>query len=132
MASTIQRPAGAFSMPKKRPEKRKDYLSWLHTLPCCITGQYGVEAAHTSTAHPFFGHYGRGKGTKASDIFALPLSPEKHRESHQGSETQFWAGHGIDPWVLGLTLWAIYSQYDEYEATERAIARIVSGILNNR
>jgi hypothetical protein len=128
MASTIQRPAGAFSMPKKRPEKRKDYLSWLHTLPCCITGQYGVEAAHTSSPQPYFGHYGRGKGTKASDIFALPLSADMHRQSHGTNETRWWAEKGVNPYELGLVLWAIYSQYEEHEATERATARIISGI----
>jgi len=124
----INRPAEAFSFPKKRPEKRKDYLSWLHTLPCCITGQYGVEAAHTSTAEPFYGHWGRAKGTKAPDIFALPLSSAMHLESHSGNEVEWWRGKGINPWVLALTLWGIYSMYDELEATDRATARIISGL----
>ena len=124
----INRPAEAFSFPKKRPEKRKDYLSWLHTLPCCISGQYGVEAAHTSTAEPFYGHWGRAKGTKAPDIFALPLSADMHRESHSGNEVEWWRGKGINPWVLALTLYAIYSMYDELEATDRATARIISGL----
>lgn len=118
----------AFSMPKKRPEKRKDYIAWLHTLPSCISGRYGVEAAHTSTANPFYGHHGRAKGTKAPDLYALPLTPEEHRESHSGNELHWWESRGVNPWMLALTLWALYSMYDEYEATERATARIMEGL----
>jgi hypothetical protein len=118
----------AFSFPKKRPEKRKDYLSFIRQLPCCITGQYGVEAAHTSTAEPFYGHYGRAKGTKSPDIFALPLSAEMHRQSHSGNEAEWWRAKGINPWVLSLTLFGIFSMYDEAEATDRATARIISGL----
>jgi len=115
-------------MPKKRPEKKKDYLAWLHTLPCVLTGRHGVEAAHTSTAAPEYGHYGRSKGTKAADLFALPLCPEAHRESHGENEMGFWFRNNINPHELALVLWAIYSQYDEYEATERARYRIMLGL----
>lgn len=121
----VRKLSTAFSMPKKRPEKRKDYLAWLHNLPCVVTGQYGVEAAHTSTAAPEYGHYGRAKGTKAADIFALPLSKAMHHDSHQMNEMRWWGMRGINPHELALVLWAIYSQYDEYEATDRATARII-------
>lgn len=46
--------------PKRRPKKRSDYLSFLHKLPCVVTGRFGVEAAHVSYASIFHGHFGRG------------------------------------------------------------------------
>lgn len=116
------------SFPKKRPSKEKGYLAWIHTLPSCVSGIMGVEAAHTSTANPWYGHYGRAKGTKAPDIFALPLTMMEHQESHRGNEEEWWARRGVNPHELALTLWAIYSMYEEYEATQRATARILQGI----
>lgn len=34
--------------PKRRPAKSKDYLAFVHNLPCVVTGVYGVQAAHLS------------------------------------------------------------------------------------
>lgn len=115
-------------IPKAKPAKKPEYLSWLHTLPCCISGRMGVQAAHVSFANPYWGCYGRAKGTKVPDLFALPLSPQLHELQHSGklgAEEAFWAHHGIDPHELCVTLWALYSMYDEHIATERATARIM-------
>lgn len=129
MALTIRKGVDPFyKPPKRRAEKKPAYVSWLHTLPCCITGQYGVEAAHTSFPSPMHGHHGRGRGTKAPDVFALPLCADAHRRSHAMNERQFWEEAGIDPHALGLCLWALFSMYDPDEATERATARIRQGI----
>jgi hypothetical protein len=117
------------TVPKKRPTKKPDYLAWLHTLPCVVTGRLGVEAAHLSTAEPWYGHYGRAKGTKAPDIFALPLHPDEHRIQHSMAEMEYWHEY-VNPHILALILWAIYSMYDEQEATERASARIYAGLPN--
>jgi hypothetical protein len=40
----------------------------------------------------------------------------------------YWLDAGINPHELALTLWGIYSMYDEREATELASARIYSGL----
>lgn len=114
--------------PKKRPPKEPAYLNWLHKLPCAVTGRHPVEAAHVSFASPWHGHYGRAKGTKAPDQFAVPLAPHMHASQHEVGEKKFWHEWQIDPHQLALTLWAIYSMYDEAEATERATARIYGGI----
>lgn len=125
----IVRPDTAFAdKPRRRAEKKPAYLSFLHTLPCCVTGQSGVQAAHLSFADPWYGHYGRGRGTKAPDLFALPLSPEQHSKSHSMNEEAYWLETGVNPHLLALTLFAIWSNYDEYDATERATARILAGI----
>ena len=118
-------------IPKRRPEKRKDYLAFVRELPSCVSGRTGVQAAHTSFANPWFGHFGRGKGTKAPDLFALPLTPEEHAESHSMNEIEWWDRQGIDPHMTALTLWAIYSMYDYHDAVERCTARIMQGIRRN-
>lgn len=114
--------------PKKRPAKRKSYLAWLHSLPCVVTGRHGVEAAHVSFAAPLYGHYGRAKGTKAPDRFALPLSKAEHVRQHSMNEQIYWLSVGINPHELANTLFGIFSDYDEYEATDRATSRIISGL----
>lgn len=117
-----------FSPPKRRPEKKKAYIAFLHHLPSAVSGKYGVEASHLSFASPLHGHYGRGRGTKAPDLFALPLTSEEHHKSHMMGEENYWASVGIDPHDLALSLWAIYSLYDEDEAISRCTARIRQGI----
>lgn len=117
-------------IPKRRPAKRGDYLSWLHTLPCCVTGENIVQAAHVSYAAPWHGHYGRAKGTKAPDRFALPLSPSEHSRQHATSEESYWISVGIIPHELANTLFGIFSDYEPFEATERATSRILSGLAS--
>ncbi|MGN6147065.1 DUF968 domain-containing protein [Rhizobium sp.] len=117
--------------PKRRPAKRADYLSFLHELPCVVTGKYGVHAAHVSFSNTWFGHFGRAKGTKAPDRFALPLSPEEHGLQHSGKlgpESAYWASKGIDPHELANTLWGIFCDYDRSEAVVRCTARINQGL----
>jgi hypothetical protein len=116
--------------PKRRPVKKPDYLSWIHELPCCVTGQSGVQAAHVSYAAPWYGHYGRARGTKAPDLFALPLIKAEHDRQHSMNEEVYWLCLGIDPHLLGLTLWGIYSNYEGFEAVERARSRILSGLAS--
>lgn len=91
-----------------KPVKRKGYLSWLHELPCVVTGTMPVEAAHISTQNLSYGHLGRAKGTKASDRWALPLSPSEHRKQHAGNETLYWQMRGIDPYIVALSLYGLY------------------------
>ena len=99
--------------PKAKPVKDKGYLSWLHRLPCILDGSSPVEAAHLSTPNARYGHAGRGLSQKASDRWALPLSPEKHREQHEGNEIVFWDRHGIDPYVAALVLYGLYHEDNE-------------------
>ena len=120
-----------YARTKPQTSKKKPYLHWLHALPCCVTGRYGVEAAHVSFPAPWYGHTGRGKGAKAPDIFALPLRPEEHALQHSGkvgSEQDYWKSRGVDPHQLATTLWAIYSAYPEADATALATSRINSGL----
>ena len=118
----IARPDTAFSLQPKTAKARKDggYLKWLHGIPCIVTGALPVEAAHLSTANPKYGHMGRGKGQKAHDRWALPLSPEEHRLQHHLGEMNYWQYQaGVNPWLTALVLHGLYldgiSPADAYE-----------------
>jgi len=108
--------------PKAKPTKSKDYLAFIHLLPCVITGQYEVQAAHLSMAAPKYGHYGRGKGSKVSDRWVLPLSPAKHARQHEIGEDLFWRNAGIDPHILALTIHGLWTDLgDDAEPFATAI-----------
>ncbi len=112
----IARPDTAFSLQPKTAKARKDqsYLVWLHSVPCIVTGTLPVDAAHLSTANPKYGHMGRGKGQKAHDRWALPLSAEMHRIQHDIGEDKFWRVgptdpyKQINPWLTALVLHGLY------------------------
>jgi hypothetical protein len=116
--------------PTQRPPKRKKYLEFLHDLPCVVTGRYGVQAAHVSYASPMHGHYGRAKGTKAPDRFALPLCPGEHARQHDMNEREFWLSVGIDPHDLANTLWGIFCDFQDNPslAVARCTSRINQGL----
>lgn len=111
MAHAIRRPDTAFAnapvgkQAKRQRVKDDAHLAWLRTLPCTITGTMPVEAAHIRYADPAYGKRETGAGEKPSDRFALPLSPDKHREQHRGDERAFWARHGIDPLQVATALY---------------------------
>ena len=109
--------------PKAKAKKSKDYLSFVHLLPCAVTGQYGVEAAHLSMAAPKYGHYGRGKSQKVSDRWCLPLTATAHARQHHIGEDLFWRNAGIDPHILALTIHGLWTDLGD-DAEPFAIAII--------
>lgn len=113
--------------PKGKPEKAATYLSWLHSLPCCVSRRSPVEAAHVSYANNIVGASGRGKQQKVSDRWAVPLHADLHREQHNGNEREWWKSQGIDPHLVGLVLWGIWNERKS-DATERAETMISAGL----
>ncbi|WP_296441245.1 DUF968 domain-containing protein [Rhizobium sp. 60-20] len=113
--------------PKKKPTKNRDYLLFIRMLPCCVSGRYGVEAAHLSFAAPCYAHFGRGKGSKAPDRWALPLSPTQHRIQHTMNEMEFWKRAGINPHVLALTIFGLWADMGD-DAAPYATAIINQGL----
>lgn len=123
----IDRNIHAAPTPKAKAVKDKGYLSFIHELPCIVSGRIGVEAAHISFANPIYCHYGRGRGTKASDAWCIPLRADFHAKQHSGSEREFWHEIGIDPHATAAALWMAYSTLGD-EAVRFATARIMMGI----
>ena len=112
------------------PVKSKGYLSWLHSLPCIISHVSPVEAAHLSTPNGNYGHFGRAKGRKASDCWALPLSKEMHDKQHKGNELRFWRVHKINPYLAALILHNIYVTQGE-NGIQQAAMLIQTGVFKS-
>lgn len=107
--------------------KRPAYQAWIATLPCIVTRRTDVQAAHLSFARPDLGHFGRGKGQKASDRWVLPLCVDQHFLQHQGNEEAYWRRLEIDPHLACLILWGLYSELGA-DATEHATKIIMKEI----
>lgn len=103
-AFTLQ-PTGKVS----RRERDESYLDFVRSLPCIVTRREdSVEAAHISYAEPKYGKTGRGKGTKESDRWAIPLCTEEHKRQHSMGERAYWQSVGIDPCIVAMALYAAF------------------------
>ena len=109
----IERPATAFTASSRyrRPRQRADtHLKWIRTLPCAICGRRGgIHAAHLRASSLRYGKLSTGIAQKPDDSWTIPLCLAHHvmgeEAQHQDRELDFWARHGIDPFVLALALW---------------------------
>jgi hypothetical protein len=112
MAAQIRKAPTAFSQqPTGKASKRVEkpaYLDWIRSLPCLVTRTEPVEAAHVSFADPRAGKLGRGKSSKESDCWAVPLSPAQHLKQHGMDEREYWRSVGIDPVQTAAFLHAAY------------------------
>ena len=126
------RPQEQFTVSKKTaPVKRKDYLSWLHELPCLCSGpmcEGPIEAAHISTGNRAWGHLGRAKGRKASDRWAVPMCRGHHAHQHSMGENAFWNHVWAEPYATALALYGLYSDLGD-EATDIAADLILKQAL---
>lgn len=103
-----QQPTGKQS----KREKDAGYLDFIRSLPCIVTRLEPVEAAHVSYAVPEYGKLGRGKSSKESDRWAVPLHADEHRRQHGMNERDYWQSVGIDPCIIAALLWAAYPSRD--------------------
>lgn len=116
-------PQTTTQFPKSKPRKSGAYLEFVRSLPCVVSGAREVQAAHLSYANPRYGHYGRGKGSKAPDRWALPLSEAEHRRQHSMNEESYWRSVGINPHVLALVIFGLWADMGD-DAENFAIAVI--------
>ena len=67
---------------KPQTPRSTEYLTFVRSLPCCVTGQPGAEAHHVEQG---------GVGMKGSDFSCIPLAPAVHRyvenQGHRAAET---------------------------------------------
>jgi hypothetical protein len=127
----MQQPTGKQS----KRDKDAGYLDFIRSLPCIVTRREPVEAAHVSYAVPEYGKLGRGKGSKESDRWAVPLCPDEHRRQHSMNEQAYWRSTGIDPCIVAALLWAAYPSRDRallvINNIQRGSAFVPSGINPN-
>ena len=57
------------------PKNSDGYLSWLHELPCVVSGSRDI------TVHHVVGHGLKPLGGKTSDFLAIPLARTLHQDS---------------------------------------------------
>jgi hypothetical protein len=88
-------------MRRKNRKMDKEYLAYIHTLPCAVSGT-GIRYACRGriTAH----HAGtRGLMQKADDRTAIPLCEWHHQEGPDAIHKlgkKFWKHHGLDKDLL--------------------------------
>lgn len=127
MAMEVRKYTGE-SFPKAKPQKRGNYLEFIRSLPCAVSGaRSGVQAAHLSFHSTRHGHYGRGKGTKAPDRWALPLSAAEHDRQHRMNEEAYWGATGLNPHVIALAIFGLWADMGD-EAYPHAEAIINMGL----
>lgn len=114
MASMIARHDEAFAIGapkgKKRPRKEShSHLDFIRSLPCLVSGEWPVHAAHIRYAEPRYGKAETGISRKPDDRWAVPLAPRFHTDGpeaqHKAGERAWWAERGIDPCQVALALW---------------------------
>ncbi len=122
MGCRFVRPNTAFSRDPSGKEQRRmkdeGHLAFIRTLPCLITGRYGVDPCHIRYGDPLYKKPKTGKATKPHDCWVVPMIREKHDEQHGMAEPEFWKAQGIDPLAIARDLYAISG--DE-EAAKRII-----------
>lgn len=136
-AFAIKRPATAFSnapvgKQKKRQRVEDDaHLKWLRTLPCVISGERPVDAAHVKYADPVYGKRAVGMQEKPDDRWCLPLARRLHDDQHKGNEREFWARHGLDPLRIALALHACSGDDEQAEVILREAWAAVNSFGRN-
>ncbi|CAI0837465.1 Protein of uncharacterised function (DUF968) [Serratia proteamaculans] len=86
-------PKSFMKIPKHERWESKTYLKWVRSQLCVI---HGVQA---DDAHHIIGHCQGGMGTKAHDLFTIPLCRKEHDALHR-DPSRWEAEHGsqIDLW----------------------------------
>jgi hypothetical protein len=82
----------------KRLGRDREYLAWLHTLPCAVFAahRYFSPCWGRITAHHAGEH---GLSQKCSDREAIPLCEGHHQKAPHGLHhlgRKFWKFHGLD------------------------------------
>ena len=88
---------------ERRDGMSAEYLDKIRKLPSCISWQSPVEAHHLRIKQE------RGVGMRATDKWAVPLTPAEHRSLHRvGSrlESEWFRKRGIDCYGLAASLWS--------------------------
>lgn len=78
------------------PWRSKEYRSFVRSKPCLACGKPSI--AH----HEPLGE--TGWGTKAPDIYCLPLCPLCHIKRHNQGVKTFWDKLNVEPWREMLRL----------------------------
>ena len=102
-------------MIKSKTYRSPAHLKWVRTLPCVVTGMESDDAHHIVSA----GHGMSGMGTKASDLYTMPMARAAHAELHRDPKRWEQIFDHQSLWIM-LTLAAkceeLYARVAELEA----------------
>lgn len=92
-------------------EDRK-HRAFIKTLYCAVCGTWHyIDPAHLRAANLAYGKPFTGR-RKPCDRWINPLCRSHHYEQHAGKELAFWDRHGIDPFELASSLYAVTGNRD--------------------
>ena len=97
----------------------KKHLENIRKLPSCLSGRTPCHAHHLRLTGE------RGVGMKATDRWAIPLTPEEHRDVHtvgSSKEEQWFYDRGLLCYILARRLW---DKKDDFEAMERIVREMM-------
>ena len=98
--------------------KSKDYLDFIGSQVCPITGRYPVDCHHESVTRRFSGSL-----KKHFDYGALPLEHEIHLSGrHNTGKTEFWESHSLDPAELVVEYLIEYIELEPSDVVEAQYA----------
>ena len=107
------------------PIRDRKHLAFVRSVGCIFDGR-PAEAAHVR-----YGDIATGKPhtpayRKPSDIYAVPLCAECHRDGpvaqHKSNEREWWERKGVDPLPLAAALYAATGDYEAACAILRRLA----------
>jgi hypothetical protein len=128
----IVRPDSAFSLTRsktRRPRiQERRHLDFIRSLSCCICGTHKqVEAAHVRMKSLAHGKPETGMQAKPDDRWSVPLCRDHHQDlpdaQHKIGEAAFWKKHGVDPFLLSLSLWGATGNEEAAEEILRQTRR---------
>lgn len=81
-----------------QPFRNREYLDWVKTLPCVVTEQPADDPHH------LIGHGQGGMGTKAPDLFAIPMTRTEHTKLHDMGYQSWEEQHGSQWFYVAKTI----------------------------
>jgi hypothetical protein len=112
--------------------KDRSFLSWVHDLPCVVSGTSPVEAAHIRYGAAHYGKAATGMAEKADDRWVVPLSAHEHRTGpdaqHMNNERDYWRRRGIDPCLVAALIYSAF-QADDLQSAIRVCCAARAGLI---
>ena len=102
------------------------HLKLVRGFRCAIEGKNGHECSnHIEAAHVRTETDG-GTGLKPSDIYAIPLCSDAHKEQHQIGEPAFEKKYGLNLQEIATDLWKRSPHRIKYENAQHTIGQVHS------
>jgi hypothetical protein len=116
-------------MKKDKTWRSDDYLKFIRSRPCCVTGSELMIVAHHVRVYG-----GGGMGIKVPDYMCVPLDSLQHQMLHSMGEKTFWEKHETNPshvikamismYMFQRAMYLVVENPDDRKALTDAIGRM--------